>query len=79
MHQVRVRLSAGPPMSHSSNITEQRENRTGNGAGLVSQKPGSNTCSVFPGEAGDRVGVADWYRLGLQESDGMTRVFSSKS
>ena len=66
-------------MSHSSNITEQRENSAGNGTGLVSQKLERFACSSFSREAGDRVGVADWYCLGLQEPDSTTRAFSSKS
>jgi len=53
-------------MSHSSNITEQRENRAGNGTGLVPQKQEKYACSSFSCEAGGRVWVADWYCLKLQ-------------
>lgn len=41
--------SLGIDQSHSSNIAEQRENRAGNGAGLVSQKPENIACSSFLG------------------------------
>lgn len=45
----------------------------------MSQKSAGTACSPLVDEAGDRVGVVDWYCLRLQERGNMTRVFNCKS